>query len=152
MSEIMKSEEKKVAVEENVKQEEKEKKKFDYTFRELCDEDIFPLTEILGKVLPDEATKTIVNSFVGKDGNEDKDVEENVEVKGGIIAINIGKLIMRNIKTVKDDVYVFLSDLTGIPVDELRKAPFGTTPKMLKELFEDAKNEDFFKELFKSIS
>lgn len=148
MSEIMKSEEKKVAVEENVKQEEKEKKKFDYTFRELCDEDIFPLTEILGKVLPDEATKTIVNLFVGKDGNEDKDVE----VKGGIIAINIGKLIMRNIKTVKDDVYVFLSDLTGIPVDELRKAPFGTTPKMLKELFEDAKNEDFFKELFKSIS
>lgn len=148
MSENMKSDEKKTSVEENVKH------KFEYTFRELCDEDIFPLTEILGKVLPDEATKTIVNLFVGKEGNEDKDVdvEENVEVKGGIIAINIGKLIMRNIKTVKDDVYAFLSDLTGLPVEELRKAPFGTTPKMLKELFEDAKNEDFFKELFKSIS
>lgn len=148
MSENMKSDEKKTSVEENVKH------KFEYTFRELCDEDIFPLTEILGKVLPDEATKTIVNLFVGKEdnGEKDVDVEENVEVKGGIIAINIGKLIMRNIKTVKDDVYAFLSDLTGLPVEELRKAPFGTTPKMLKELFEDAKNEDFFKELFKSIS
>ena len=141
MSEIIKKEDK-----ENVK------KKFEYTFRELCDEDIFPLTEILGKVLPDESTKAIVNLFVGKEDNDGKEVEENIEVKGGIIAINIAKLIMRNIKTVKDDVYAFLSDLTGMPVEELRKAPFGTTPKMLKELFEDAKNEDFFKELFKSIS
>lgn len=139
---------------EIVKKEDKEnvKKKFEYTFRELCDEDIFPLTEILGKVLPDESTKVIVNLFVGKEDNDGKEVEENIEVKGGIIAINLAKLIMRNIKTVKDDVYEFLADLTGLTAEELRKAPFGTTPKMLKELFEDAKNEDFFKELFKSIS
>lgn len=141
MSEIIKKEDK-----ENVK------KKFEYTFRELCDEDIFSLTEILGKVLPDESTKAIVNLFVGKEDNDGKEVEENIEVKGGIIAVNLAKLIMRNIKTVKDDVYEFLADLTGLTVEELRKAPFGTTPKMLKELFEDAKNEDFFKELFKSIS
>lgn len=139
---------------EIVKKEDKEnvKKKFEYTFRELCDEDIFPLTEILGKVLPDESTKAIVNLFVGKEDNDGKEVEENIEVKGGIIAINLAKLIMRNIKTVKDDVYEFLADLTGLTAEELRKAPFGTTPKMLKELFEDAKSEDFFKELFKSIS
>ena len=40
----------------------------------------------------------------------------------------------------------------GMTADEIRTMPFGTTPKMLKEIFENEKDSDFFTDLSKLLS
>ena len=69
-----------------------------------------------------------------------------------MVAFDIVKFIMKNIKACKNEVYALLSDLSGIPAEEIRTMPFGTTPKMLKEIFENEKDSGFFTELSKLLS
>ena len=113
-----------------------------YTLRRLNDEDLFTVVEIIGIALPEEAKAAFAQSVA--DGNVTK--------RGGAVAFDIVKFIMKNIKACKNEVYSLLSDLSGIPADEIRKMPFGTTPKMLKEIFENEKDSDFFTELSKLLS
>ena len=109
-----------------------------YTLRELNDEDLYTVVEIIGKVLPDDAKEAFAQAV---------NAGVPVEKVGGMVAFDIVRLILKNLKAVKDEVYSFLSDLSGIPADDIRKMPFGTTPRMLKEVFTSEKNADFFKEL-----
>lgn len=118
-----------------------------YTLRELSDEDIFPLIEIIGKVLPEDAKQALVQELSGEDGKE-----KSLKEVGVMIVFDFGKYIMKNFSSVKTEMYEFLSSMSGIPEDKLRKMPFGTTPKMVKEIFMDAKNTDFFKELSEFLS
>lgn len=113
-----------------------------YTLRRLNDEDLFTVVEIIGIALPEEAKAAFAQAVT--DGN--------VVKRGGAVAFDIVKFIMKNIKACKNEVYALLSDLSGIPAEEIRKMPFGTTPKMLKEIFENEKDSDFFTELSKLLS
>lgn len=113
-----------------------------YTLRRLNDEDLFTVVEIIGIALPEEAKAAFAQAVT--DGN--------VVKRGGMVAFDVVKFIMKNIKACKNEVYSLLSDLSGIPADEIRKMPFGTTPKMLKEIFENEKDSDFFTELSKLLS
>lgn len=118
-----------------------------YTLRELNDEDLYTMVEILGVVLPDDAKEAFIQAFGEKKPGEKKPLEK----VGAMVAFDMVRLIMKNMKSVKKEVYAFLSDLSGIPADEIRKMPFGTTPKMLKEVFQNEKNASFFKEFFESL-
>lgn len=113
-----------------------------YTLRRLNDEDLFTVVEILGAALPEEAKQAFAQKFTG---------EKNVEKRGAMIGFDIVKFIMKNIKACKNEVYALLSDLSGIPAEEIKKMPFGTTPNMLKEIFENEKDTDFFTELSKLL-
>lgn len=113
-----------------------------YTLRRLNDEDLFTVVEIIGIALPEEAKAAFAQAVAGGD----------VVKRGGMVAFDIVKFIMKNIKACKNEVYSLLSDLSGIPADEIRTMPFGTTPKMLKEIFENEKDSDFFTELSKLLS
>lgn len=113
-----------------------------YTLRRLNDEDLFTIVEIIGTALPDEAKEAFAQTVTGGD----------VVKRGGMVAFDIVKFIMKNIKACKNEVYSLLSDLSGIPAEEIRTMPFGTTPKMLKEVFENEKDTDFFTELSKLLS
>ena len=120
-----------------VEQEEKA-----YTLRELCDEDLYTVLSIVGAVVPDDAKDAFTQIVNG---------EKSVKEIGGLVAFDMVRLILKNFKAVKDEVYAFLSDLSGIPAAQIAKMPFGTTPTMLKEVFEDAKNASFFKEFSKLL-
>ena len=113
-----------------------------YTLRRLNDEDLFTVVEIIGIALPEEAKAAFAQAVAGGD----------VVKRGGMVAFDIVKFIMKNIKACKNEVYALLSDLSGIPADEIRTMPFGTTPKMLKEIFENEKDSDFFTDLSKLIT
>lgn len=113
-----------------------------YTLRRLNDEDLFTVVEIIGIALPEEAKAAFAQAVAGGD----------VVKRGGMVAFDIVKFIMKNIKACKNEVYALLSDLSGIPADEIRTMPFGTTPKMLKEIFENERDSDFFTDLSKLLS
>lgn len=117
-----------------------------YTLRALYDEDIYTVIEILGKALPEEAKEAFVQAVTDQNGKK-----KPLEILGGLIGFDIVRIILKNLKDIKEEVYAFLSDLSGIPAEDIRKMPFGTTPKMLKEVFGSKENADFFKELFKSL-
>ena len=113
-----------------------------YTLRELCDEDIYPMVDILDKTLPSDIKDAFRQVIEGKG---------SIDTVGGMVFVDIVRMVIKNIGKAKGEIYGFLSDVSGIPEDQLKKMPFGTTPRMIKDLFTMAKNSDFFTEVFKSL-
>ena len=120
----------------------KEVKEKPYTLRELCDEDIYPVVDILDKTLPEDVKSAFRQMLSG---------EESPEAVGGMVVIDIARMVVKNIGKAKEEIYGFLSDLSGIPVEQLKKMPFGTTPRMIYDLFRDVKNGDFFMAVSESL-
>lgn len=139
-----------------------------YTLRPLCDEDLYPILDIITKVCPEEI-RPIFMKVVEKFGDMESlapvvDKSAPLEARiaaeaareklmadlasdiGVDIVMDLGLIIIRNMKNVKDDVYALLSDLSGIDADQIRKMPFGTTPRMIMDVVKDVRNLDFFGE------
>ena len=121
---------------------EKEVNAKPYTLRELKDRDLFPILDIVATVLPDDLADVFVQ-IVTK--------EKSVNEVGGMVVYKIVIAVLKNIGKVKDDLYALLSDMSGIPADEIPDMEFGTTPSMIWDIVNDAKNVSFFKALSKSL-
>lgn len=108
--------------------------------RRLVDRDLFPVLDILGQILPDELA-TIFVQVATK--------EKKVEEVGMVVMMRLIKAICQNIGKVDEELYALLSDVSGVPADELAEMPFGTTPMMLLDIVKNEKNVGFFKVLSK---
>lgn len=123
-----------------------------YTLRPLYDEELYTILDIIAKVCPEDlqpiftkAMEKFTKKKAAADG--DKTVMEELANDFGVdVVMELGLIIIRNMKNVKDDVYALLSDLSGIPADQIRKMPFGTTPRMIMDVVKDERNRDFFGE------
>lgn len=119
-------------VEENVER--------NYTLRRLKDCDLFPILDILGNVLPEDLA-AILMKVAAK--------EKSLNEVGAIVVVRLAKAIFKNVGKVKSELYALLSDVSGIPADELAEMPFGTTPMMVWDIINNEKNASFFKVLSK---
>lgn len=123
-----------------------------FTLRPLLDEDLYPILDIIAKVCPEDLQPIFTKAMAkfsereAEAGGDKNILEELANDFGMDVVMQLGLIIIRNLKTVKDDVYALLSDLSGIPADEIRKMPFGTTPKMIMAVVSDVRNLDFFGE------
>lgn len=120
-----------------------------YTLRPLCDEDLYPILDIIAKVCPEDVRPVFmkaVEKFSTHTEGDENVMEELATEVGMDIVMQLGLIVIRNLKTVKADVYALLSDLSGIPADKIRKMPFVTTPKMIMDVVKDVRNLDFFGE------
>ena len=106
-----------------------------YTLRPLRDDDLYPMLAIIGRVFPDNLKGAFVDVATGK---------KKVKEIGYDVGYNLVVAIIKNLHTIGDEVYAFLSDLSGIAPEIIRKMPFGTTPKMIWDIYREAKNADFF--------
>lgn len=113
-----------------------------YTLRRLKDKDLYPVLNILGKVLPEDIAP-IIKDIV----TQEKDIKE----VGAVVLFKIVTAILRNIPAVHEELYGLLSDLSGIPAAEIEEMEFGTTPAMLWDVVSDAKNTSFFKGVSKLL-
>ena len=112
-----------------------------YTLRELCDEDLYPVLDIIATVFPEDLTPIIMKVASG---------EKKMEELGAVAVIQIVRAILKNMGIVKADLYAFLSDVSGIPADDIKKMPIGTSPMMIWDIAHNVKNADFFKVVSKS--
>ena len=112
-----------------------------YTLRDLCDEDIYPVIDIIATVFPEDLTPIVMKVASG---------EMKLAEIGAVAVVQIVRAILKNIGSVKADLYAFLSDVSGIPADDIKKMPFGTTPMMIWDIANDVKNAGFFKVVSKS--
>ena len=113
-----------------------------YTLRRLKDKDLFPILGIITKVFPEDLAKTFTQVVAKEKGL--------AEI--GVAAVS--KLIFAVIKNLsnesfKEEVYAFLSDVSGIAVEDIEEMEFGTTPMMIYDIFNNEKNAGFFKVLSK---
>lgn len=113
-----------------------------YSLRELKDRDLFPILDIIATVLPDDLADVFVQ-IVTK--------EKSVNEVGGMVVYKIVIAVLKNINKVQSDLYALLSDMSGIPADEIPDMEFGTTPAMIWDIVTNAKNASFFKVLSKSF-
>ena len=113
-----------------------------YSLRELKDRDLFPILDIIATVLPDDLADVFVQ-IVTK--------EKSVNEVGGMVVYKIVVAVLKNINKVQSDLYALLSDMSGIPADEIPDMEFGTTPAMIWDIVSNAKNASFFKVLSKSF-
>ena len=123
-----------------------------YTLRPLYDEELYTILDIIEKLCPEDIRPIFIKAmekFTKKEAEagDDKDMLEKLANDFGMdVVMELGLVIIRNMKNVKDDVYALLSDLSGIPDDKIRKMPFGTTPRMIMDVVKDERNRDFFGE------
>lgn len=113
-----------------------------YTLRRLKDKDLFPILGIISRVFPDDLAKIFVQV-----ASKEKNLQEI-----GILAVS--KLVFAVIKNLSneslaEDVYALLSDISGIPAEEIGEMEFGTTPMMIWDIVNNEKNTGFFKVLSK---
>lgn len=113
-----------------------------YKLRSLKDRDFFPMLDIISTVLPDDLSEIFVQMVTG---------EKSVNEIGGMVVYKIVIAVLKNVSTMPEKIYPLLSDLSGIPADEIPDMPFGTTPGMIWDIVKDAKNASFFKELSKLL-
>ena len=111
-----------------------------YTLRRLKDKDLFPILGILSEVFPDELSKVFVQLSTK---------EKSVQEVGAMAILKMVLAVLKNMDKVQDDVYALLSDVSGIPADELQEMEFGTTPMMIWDIVANEKNCGFFKVLSK---
>lgn len=111
-----------------------------YTLRSLKDVDLFPILDIITKVLPEDLSEVFVQLTTG---------QKSLDEIGGVVVYRIIVSVLKNISAVHDELYALLSDLSGIPAADIQNMPFGTTPAMIWDVVADAKNASFFKVLSK---
>lgn len=113
-----------------------------YKLRNLKDKDFYPMLDIITATLPDDLADVFVQLATG---------EKSVDEIGGMVVYKIAVSVLKNASAIPDKIYPLLSDLSGIPADEIPEMPFGTTPSMIWDIVADAKNASFFRALSKLL-
>ena len=111
-----------------------------YTLRRLVDRDLFPILGIISEVFPDDLAKVFVQLSTK---------EKSVQEVGAMAVMKMVLAVLKNMDKVKDDVYNLLSDVSGIPAEDIQNMEFGTTPSMIWDIVNNEKNNGFFKVLSK---
>ena len=111
-----------------------------YTLRRLRDRDLFPILNIISEVFPEELSTVFVQLSTK---------EKYVKEVGAMAILKLVVAVLKNMDQVQDDVYNLLSDVSGIPAEEIQEMEFGTTPMMIWDIVSNEKNCGFFKVLSK---
>lgn len=111
-----------------------------YTLRRLVDRDLFPILHILGEVFPDDLAKIFVQVTTK---------EKSVQEVGATAILKMVLAVIKNMDKVQDEVYNLLSDVSGIPAEDIPEMEFGTTPNMIWDIVNNEKNNGFFRVLSK---
>lgn len=114
-----------------------------YTLRHLKDGDLFPMLRILKKVGISDCKDAFIQVASG---------EKSLEQIGIAVSLDIVDILIRNMEKVEEEIYGLWSDISGIPVEEMKNMEFGTLPLMIMDTFSEARNTNFFRVLSKFFS
>lgn len=105
-----------------------------FKIRDLCADDIFPMCDIIGKC----GIAEFKNCFL-------KNSKEKNEYSAGVnVIFEMTEIICKNISTCKNEIYSFLSDLSGLSEQELKKMKPADFTHLIKEVFNKKEMRDFF--------
>ena len=116
-----------------------------YELRRLTADDIFPMFQILSKV----GIKEFKNCF---DSPEIKSIISNtaegekvdVNAVGLTVVMDIVGILMTNLPKAKDDIYLLLSQISGLKVKEVAALPMNDFVQMIIDVIQKDEFKDFF--------
>lgn len=121
-----------------------------YTLRTLTADDMFPMFQIISKIGIKEFKGCFDNPEVIKAFKQDENT--NIESVGMAVAFDIAGVLMTNIPVAKDNIYTFLSSISGMTKKELAALPMDVFFEMVVDVIRKDEFKDFFgavKKLFK---
>ncbi len=132
-------------VEENKEEENKEEEVIErpYKLRRLKDSDLFLLLKILKKIGIKDYKEAFIQVASG---------EKTLKQIGIMASFDIADILIGNLAKVVDETYEMWSDISGIPIEDMKEMEFGTLPLMIIDTFSEARNTSFFKVLSKFLS
>ena len=125
-----------------------------YKLREFKDKDLFPMLGIIKKIGISDckaAFEQLSEQMRSKNKDKDKN-QDNLEKVGILFVLDIADVLIGNLSKCEDEIYALWSDLSGIPVDDMKEMEFGTLPLMIYDSFRQARNTSFFKVLSEYLS
>lgn len=139
MSKVIETEKAKETVEEETTEVVIERP---YTLRKFKDSDLFKMLQILKKIGIKDCKEAFVQVASG---------EKTLKQIGILASFDLADILIGNLAKVENEVYDLYSDMSGIPVDDMKEMEFGTLPLMIYDSLGEVKNTAFFKVLSKLL-
>lgn len=112
-----------------------------YELRTLCAEDVFPMFKIISKI----GIKEFKSCFESEDVKAVINGEQaDLNAVGLAVAVDIAGVITANIPNAKEDIYLFLEQISGMSKDDIRKLPIPTFAEMIIDVVKKEEFKDFF--------
>lgn len=121
-----------------------------YILRPLEADDLFTVMEIINKIGIEDAKKCFMSVEISKAIAEKGD-EENVAAIGMKVMIELAGLLVQKLPLCKNEVYHFLSALSGVEEEEISHIKLVPFTKLVMEVFQKAEIKDFFQLVFGSL-
>ena len=119
-----------------------------YELRDLTADDMFPMIQIISKIGIREFKSCFESENVKKlaaemtSGKASKD--ELKATVGVTVAFDLASVVLSNLANCKDDIYLLLSQLSGMTTKAIAQLPMVTFVEMIIEVIKKKEFADFF--------
>lgn len=113
-----------------------------YELRSLTSDDIFPMFQIISKI----GIREIKSCFESPDVKAAiaKSEGNDLNSVGLAVMLDIGGIVLANVPKAKDDIYLLLSQLSGLTKQEIGALPMATFAQMVIDVIRKDEFKDFF--------
>lgn len=118
-----------------------------YELRKLTAEDVFPMFQIISKIgfkefkgcfdSPD-VKAAVAKAASGEDGKAD------LTSVGMTVALDLASVVVSNLGSCKNDIYLLLSQLSGMDTKDIAALPMVTFFEMIIDVIKKEEFKDFF--------
>lgn len=125
----------------------------EFELRTLKSDDLFPMFGILSKfgfkdlkeiITPDKIKD--MKSMISQKDDEDEDENTDATTMLGVsVVMEVVSIIMKNLPSCKNEIYTFLSGLSGMTVKEIGNLDMVTFTEMIVAVVQKQEFKDFFK-------
>lgn len=124
----------------------------EFELRTLKSDDLFPMFAILSKIgfkdLKEIITPDKIKDMKSMISQKDDDEDENTDATtmlGVSVVMEVVSIIMKNLPSCKNEIYTFLSGLSGMKVKEIGNLDMVTFTEMIVAVVQKQEFRDFFK-------
>lgn len=123
----------------------------EFELRTLKSDDLFPMFGILSKIgfkdlkeiiTPDKIKD--MKSMISQDNEGDENIDTTTML-GASVVMEIVSIIMKNLPSCKDEIYKFLSGVSGMTVKEIGNLDMVIFTEMIIAVVQKQEFKDFFK-------
>ena len=113
-----------------------------YELRSLTSDDIFPMFQIISKI----GIREFKFCFESPDVKAAIAKSEGTDLNsvGLAVMLDIGGTVLANVPKAKDDIYLLLSQLSGLTKQEIGALPMATFAQMVIDVIRKDEFKDFF--------
>ena len=125
----------------------------EFELRTLKSDDLFPMFGILSKIGFKDLKEIItpdkikyMKSMISQKDDEDEDENTDATIMLGVsVVMEVVSIIMKNLPSCKNEIYTFLSGLSGMTVKEIGNLDMVTFTAMIVAVVQKQEFKDFFK-------